>query len=334
MPKSGSQIFLCDVPIRFDTYKGCSHNCKYCFVFRKADIKKIKPDETILSLKNFINGKRTRGTNWCNWNIPIHWGGMSDPFQPCEKIYRNSYKCLKLLAETQYPFIVSTKGKLIADQEYLELIGKCNAVVQISLVSPLYDEIELGTPTYEERVQIVEKVAKVAKRVIIRIQPYMTEAKQDILKNLKRYADIGVYGITIEGMKFVKKIKGMEKLGADYVYPLEVLKKDFEEIKKEAHKVGLKFFCGENRLRIMGDNLCCCGIEGLKDFIPNTYNLNHLLLSNDAKATGSMLEMNTAGVFGDLYQKTEAHNYMKRKTFKEIMDTLVRDKKYRKILGK
>ena len=24
MPSCGSQIFLCDVPIRFDTYKGCS----------------------------------------------------------------------------------------------------------------------------------------------------------------------------------------------------------------------------------------------------------------------------------------------------------------------
>lgn len=38
MPEYGSQIVLCDLPIRFDTYKGCSHNCKYCFVQRKKDM--------------------------------------------------------------------------------------------------------------------------------------------------------------------------------------------------------------------------------------------------------------------------------------------------------
>lgn len=334
MPKCGSQIYLCDVPIRFDTYKGCSHGCKYCFVFRKTDISKISTDETAISLRNFISGKRNQETNWCDWDIPIHWGGMSDPFQPCEKIYRNSYECLKIFAETKYPFIVSTKGKLIAEPEYLELLKQCNAVVQISLVSHLYDSIEKGCPTYEERIKVVEKVAKVAKRVIIRIQPYMTEAKQDILKNLKRYADIGIYGITLEGMKFAKKVKGMEKLGADYVYPLEVLKKDFIEIKKLANKLGLKVFMGENRLRNLGDGLCCCGIEGLNGFKPNTYNLNHLLLSNNAKSTEKMEEIGTARVFASLYQNAVAGKYTAKKSFKEVMDILARDKKYRATLGK
>ncbi len=31
MPECGSQVILCDLPVRMDTYKGCSHNCKYCF---------------------------------------------------------------------------------------------------------------------------------------------------------------------------------------------------------------------------------------------------------------------------------------------------------------
>ena len=106
MPSCGSQIFLCDVPIRFDTYKGCSHNCKYCFVQRKKDISEIDKGETAKALLNFINGHRGKDLKWCDWNIPLHWGGMSDPFQPAEKRYRLSYECLKVFAETQYPFIV------------------------------------------------------------------------------------------------------------------------------------------------------------------------------------------------------------------------------------
>ena len=334
MPRCGSQVFLCDVPVRFDTYKGCSHGCKYCFVFRKYDIKDIKPNETAKALMNFINKKRNQETVWCDWDIPLHWGGMSDPFQPCEKIHRISYECLKVLAETKYPFVVSTKGKLIAEPEYLELLKQCNAVVQISLVSPKYDSIEKGCPTYEERIEIVKKVAPVVKRLIIRIQPYMTEAKEDILKNIKRYAEIGVYGITLEGMKFAKKIKGMEKIGADYVYPLNLLKRDFEQIKKEAHKYGIKVFMGENRLRDMGDSLCCCGVEGLEGFKPNTYNLNHMLLSNDAKATDKMSEIGTATVFKALFQTTEGGRILKKKSFKEIMNIISKDKTYLKVFGK
>lgn len=39
----GSQIAICDMPIHFDNYIGCSHACEYCFAKRLKDIKKIKP---------------------------------------------------------------------------------------------------------------------------------------------------------------------------------------------------------------------------------------------------------------------------------------------------
>lgn len=61
-------------------------------------------------------------------------GGVSDPFQPCERYYRMSYNALRVFAETKYPFVVSTKGRIIAEPEYLELLKKCNCVVQISMV--------------------------------------------------------------------------------------------------------------------------------------------------------------------------------------------------------
>lgn len=58
MPNCGSQCWLCDLPIRFDTYKGCSHGCEYCFVKRngKVDLKDIKVFESVETLKRFIGG--------------------------------------------------------------------------------------------------------------------------------------------------------------------------------------------------------------------------------------------------------------------------------------
>ena len=80
--KCGSQIILCNLPVRFDTYRGCSHGCRYCFAQKKNDISHIERDESVDGLRSFIEGKRGNETEWCDWNIPIHWGGMSDPFQP------------------------------------------------------------------------------------------------------------------------------------------------------------------------------------------------------------------------------------------------------------
>jgi len=153
MPDCGSQIILCNLPVRFDTYSGCSHGCKYCFATKKKDISKIKVQETAKNLLNFINGKRDRVTTWVDWNIPIHWGGMSDPFQPVEKKFRASYEALKVFAETKYPFAVSTKGRLVADPEYVELLKASNVVIQISLVSRTFDKIEPGAPPFDERLK-------------------------------------------------------------------------------------------------------------------------------------------------------------------------------------
>ena len=111
---------------------------------RSRTLRKYRGTRPWRPWRSFIEGKRGRKTAWCDWNIPIHWGGMSDPFQPIEKNIRASYECLKLLAETKYPFVVSTKGKLVVDPEYLDLLAQCNCVVQVSMVCSKYDPLEPG----------------------------------------------------------------------------------------------------------------------------------------------------------------------------------------------
>ena len=140
----------CEVPIRFDNYRGCSHACAYCFVRRTTDISKIEETNCLNELRNFINGKRGVATKWCDWDIPLHWGGISDPFQKLERSKRMSLKCLEVFAETKYPFIVSTKGIVLADPEYLNLLNQTNGVVQMSMVSSAYNKIDPGAPPFEE----------------------------------------------------------------------------------------------------------------------------------------------------------------------------------------
>lgn len=319
MPGCGSQVILCNLPIRFDTYKGCSHLCKYCFVQRKGGLNKISVGETVTSLKGFIEGKRNLETNWCDWDIPLHWGGLSDPFQPVEQKCRNSYECLELLAETKYPFVVSTKGKLIIEKEYLKLLEKCNCVVQISAVCSKYDKLEQGAPSFEERLKMISILSGVAKRVNVRIQPYMTEVFEDVMENIPRFKEAGVYGIIVEGMKFAKKKPGLIKIGGDYGYEKSVLESDFRRIRERVHQYGMKFYSGENRLRSMGDSDTCCGIDGLEGFKPNAYNLCNILNGVKAYPTECMKKTGTARCFMALNQTSAENRNIVNKTFSGYM---------------
>ena len=74
------QLIHCQLPVRLDTYKGCSHGCKYCFATRCArnrhrDFEEIEPLNPLASLEKFIAGSRTKGLEFIDWNIPLHWGG-------------------------------------------------------------------------------------------------------------------------------------------------------------------------------------------------------------------------------------------------------------------
>ena len=329
MPNCGSQCWLCDMPIRFDTYKGCTHGCKYCFEKRngKYDISKVQKGEGVKALMSWIQGKRTSETNWCDWNIPLHWGGVSDPFQPCERYYRMSYNALRVFAETKYPFVVSTKGRIIAEPEYLELLKKCNCDVQISMVCSSYDKLEEGAPSFEERLEIARKVAPSVKRLIVRIQPYMHEVYGEVYENLEKFKAAGAYGVIVEGMKFACKRPGLVKVAGDYTYPKALIEGDILKLKQRAHELGLALYSGENRTRELGDSLCCCGVSDLPGFKVNEYNLNHLLHGGKPAKTPQMQKTGTAMCFQSLYQNTANSRRLRGESFESEMLNVYKTKR-------
>lgn len=315
----GSQAILCEYPIRLDTYSGCSHGCKYCFARTKVDIEKITMKNCVKQLGSFIEGKRTTVTKWCDWRIPLHWGGLSDPFQPIERKAGASLECLKMFAETGYPVIISTKGKLITEEPYISLLRKCNAVVQVSMVCSSYDKMEPGAPTFEERLSMVEKLAGNCLRVIIRAQPYITSVKREFLANIPRFAKAGAYGVTVEGMKFKRSKNGLVKVRGDYCYPQALLETHYSLIKDECHFNGLAFFCAENRLRPMGDSLACCGCSDLHGFDGNRFNAVSILNGVECEPTERMKEIGTACCFKAIHQSAGTSFILAKESFASQM---------------
>lgn len=326
MPASGSQCWYCDLPIRYDTYTGCSHGCKYCFARAKGDISQIGNGEGIEALRSFIRGQRTQETRFIDWPIPLHIGGMSDPFQPVERERKLTYRALLVLRDTGYPFVISTKGELVADPEYLDVLKDCNCVVQISMVCEKYDRLEKGAPPFSRRLEMLRAVSPKVKRTVVRVQPYMREVLPDVLENMGRFQECGAYGVILEGMKFRKRQPGLVKIGGDYCYPAKLLENDFIQLRHRAHECGLQFLAGENRLRAMGDSLTCCGCEGLEGFRPNRYNLAHILAGETPEAREAMKRTGSAYAFRAIYQTYLGGQRLKSNSFVEELTRMLHEK--------
>ena len=328
----GSQAVLCEYPVRLDTYSGCSHGCKYCFARTKVDIEKVTMKNCAKQLRSFIEGKRNGVTKWCDWAIPLHWGGLSDPFQPVERRAGASLECLKIFAETKYPVIISTKGKLITEEPYLSILRECNAVVQVSMVCSSYDRMEPGAPSFEERLSMVARLAGNCRRVIVRAQPYITGVKREFLSNVPRFAEVGAHGVTVEGMKFKKGKPGLVKVRGDYCYPEDLLEAHYALIRDACHDAGLAFYCAENRLRPMGDSPACCGCGDLPGFRGNRFNAVSLLNGIDCAPTDRMKEVGTAMCFKAIHQSPGSSIELRKESFASQMaketESYQRDTRY------
>ena len=328
MPYCGGQIMTCDLPVGMDTYKGCWFACSYCNERMKSRIyKDITIYEGIGSLRNFIAGKRNHETNWCDWNIPIHWGNHSDPFQPVEKELRESYKRLQLFAESKYPVVISTKSTMVSECEYLEILKDCNAVIQISMTTPkVWFLYERNAPNFNMRLNMLEKLSNAARRLIIRCQPYYIEDTKELLKLIPIYADSGVYGMTLESIQYRRKRRGYIKNGNNYCMNPDDLEPYFEKIRAKAHGAGLKFYAAENLLRYMGDSLTCCGIDGLEGFTPNRANMNYegygieFTPKMEEPGTGQVFENLTQHEFTVNGQKVKPHAFYKDMSYKDAFN--------------
>ena len=128
----------------------------------------------------------------------------------------------------------------------------------------------------------------------------------------------------------------MVRIGGDSCYPKNVLERDFLRIKQEAHRNGLRFFSGENRLRAMGDDMCCCGIENLPGFKGNDYNLCMIVNGKNPEPTERMKTVGTGGCFKSLRQSAGTSGKIAKQSFYGLMQEELSSKPdyYKKLFGK
>jgi len=150
-------------PLALNYYKGCSHNCKYCYVpnmLGRFNSKYVHEDVLIPTEKGFkeleLSAKKMQG---CNEQILLSFTG--DPY--CGISSEITTKVLTILKKYNHKVAILTKGgdKILNDLELIKSFGsriKIGATLTFSELSDSLEwESEAANP--KERINVLKTLA-------------------------------------------------------------------------------------------------------------------------------------------------------------------------------
>lgn len=231
-PSVTSQFRICPVPFHFDTYRGCTYGCLFCFA-RDFIVFSRRNAEESHRRQSFLEGNSPQGLErWCERvtkggydytkaaevafkeRIPVKIGATADPFPVCEKEERITYDCLKVFGRYDYPVQISTKNPEVF-LSYAEEFKDANIALNVSCSfcdDDVAQRIECGAISPTRRFEAIRKLSKMGFRITVRIQPfilpYSEKAAERFIRTLKEH---GVWGFQTEGLKIRMVMSQKEK---------------------------------------------------------------------------------------------------------------------------
>jgi len=160
-------------------YVGCFHSCSYCYArFMKrfsgrqekwGEFVEVKINAAELLVDEIK--KKKKGRVWLS--------GVCDPYQPVEKRYELTRKCLEILQRSNWPVTIQTKSPLVLRD--LDLLKKMLGL-EVSLTITTGDEeirkiFEPKTPSIEERIKTLERLKEDGIKTCVMIAPLLPKAE-------------------------------------------------------------------------------------------------------------------------------------------------------------
>jgi len=161
-------------------YIGCQHGCTYCYArFMKRFTRHKEPWGEFVDVK--INAahllqreieKMPPGRVWVS--------GVCDPYQPLERTYELTKKCLEILVRYDWPITIQTKSALVLRD--VELFEEANKI-EVGLTVTTGDErirqlFEPGAPSIKERIKALEELHLAGIRTYAMIAPMLPGAEE------------------------------------------------------------------------------------------------------------------------------------------------------------
>jgi len=169
-------------------YKGCEHQCVYCYA----------PYVTHISLDEW------RNVVYVKRNLPtvldkelkkkkgfVTLGSVTDVYQPSEKKYEITRRCLEILLKHRVPISILTKSSLVLrDLDLLSRFSEAHVGITLTtLDDSLRKKVEANSSSVDERLEVLQESEGKAIRYIF-VGPILpgitTPYLQDIVKEAER----------------------------------------------------------------------------------------------------------------------------------------------------
>jgi len=219
-------------------YRGCQHNCAYCyvpnvlridrtewgkFVYAKSNIPNVLSDE-IRKKKPGIVGIST----------------VTDPYQPVEKKYKLTRYCLEQLLKYDFPLSIQTKSDLILrDQDIISKFSKVELMMSIGTLNDQEREkLEPYSSSIQNRLNVLKKYSDIGVDTSVFFGPiYPTIKKSDILTIVDTFKISGVKEIMIDKFNLKPGIK--ENISKFYPSIRNLIENDsyYKQLSQEIIKV-------------------------------------------------------------------------------------------------
>jgi len=226
-----SKSSLSGLDYSLNPYRGCAHQCAYCYVpsvlriprenwINILEIKENIPKILSVELKKKKPGKVGIST-------------VTDPYQPIEKKYRLTRYCLEQLLKYDFPINIQTKNKLVTrDYDLITKFSKAEVMMSIATFNDKQRKIlEPYSSSIDERLQVLSEYKDSGIKTSIFFGPiYPTITINEIPTLIDRFIEYGVSEVMIDRFRLKKDILQNIKLNT---LQDEYLNEKFTEIINE-----------------------------------------------------------------------------------------------------
>lgn len=172
-----------------NVYRGCTHDCKYCFArYSHAYLEEKDFAGRVFVKTNIVEmlEKQLRSPRWDK--TVVNLGGVTDSYQPCEEREKKMPEILRLMIKYKNPVILSTKSDLVLrDFDLLDELSRL-AFVNVASTVTVMDEgirrkLEPGAVSSGRRMEMLRafRGTKVHTSVhMMPVIPFLTDGEGNI----------------------------------------------------------------------------------------------------------------------------------------------------------
>lgn len=200
-----------DIPFRFSVnpYRGCAHGCAYCYARPTHEYLGLNAGldfETKIVVKRGAATLLRQFLQRKSWRCePITFSGVTDCYQPAERVFQLTRQCLQVAAEFRQPVNVITKNALVVrDLDLLQPLAQRRLVhVLISITTldrRLASDLEPRTSTPEARLRAIAALAAAGIPVGVMVAPLipgLNETEMAVILEQAKAAGAAAAGYTL-----------------------------------------------------------------------------------------------------------------------------------------